>query len=228
MNEAGASAVVGAYASAICLDTDAIIPSREMKRVSKHGLAEGLFSGWRYLAGTDRSLDPLFVLNQPAYTGASILLAGSDFGCGSSREHAVWTLKEFGIRAIVAPGFGAIFHNNCVRNGLLPVVLPMATVQALADDCAGAPATHHGTAIFNNVEASFKYQVTPALLMSVWPRTMPGAAASTTLQAHRMAIYQKASGIDCTGQRAVAAINGVCPSADDSQAVLPVGLRHKF
>ncbi|WP_354684066.1 3-isopropylmalate dehydratase small subunit [Cupriavidus necator] len=125
----------------INIDTDAIIPSREMKRVSRDGLADGLFAGWRYLPGTDRSPDPSFVLNQPAYAGASILLAGGNFGCGSSREHAVWALKEFGIRAIVAPGFGAIFHNNCVRNGLLPVALPMATVQALADDCAAAPAT---------------------------------------------------------------------------------------
>lgn len=152
MNEAGASAVVGAYASAICLDTDAIIRSREMKRVSKHGLAEGLFAGWRYLAGTDRSPDPLFVLNQPAYTGTSILLAGSNIGCGSSREHAMWALKEFGIRAIVAPGFGAILHNNCVRNGLLPVVLPMETVQSLADDCAAAPATRQVTVDFQELE----------------------------------------------------------------------------
>ncbi|MGY2486117.1 3-isopropylmalate dehydratase small subunit [Cupriavidus sp. CP313] len=136
----------------INIDTDAIIPSREMKRVSKHGLAEGLFAGWRYLAGTDRSPDPSFVLNQPGYAGASILLAGSNFGCGSSREHAVWALKEYGIRAIVAPGFGAIFHNNCVRNGLLPVVLPMETVQALADDCAAAPATRQVTVDLERLE----------------------------------------------------------------------------
>lgn len=118
------------------IDTDAIIPSREMKRVSKVGLADGLFAGWRYVAGTARDPDPAFVLNQPAYAGASILLAGPNFGCGSSREHAAWALREFGIRAIVAPSFGVIFQNNCVRNGLLPVVLDAATVGALAGEAA--------------------------------------------------------------------------------------------
>lgn len=136
----------------INIDTDAIIPSREMKRVSKHGLAEGLFAGWRYLPGTERSPDPSFVLNQPGYAGASILLAGGNFGCGSSREHAVWALKEYGIRAIVAPGFGAIFHNNCVRNGLLPVALPMEAVQALADDSAPAPAVRQVTVDLDQLE----------------------------------------------------------------------------
>ena len=88
------------------IDTDAIIPSREMKRVSKHGLSEGLFAGWRYLDTDDRTPDPEFVLNKADYSGASILLAGPNFGCGSSREHAVWALKEFGIRCIIASGFG--------------------------------------------------------------------------------------------------------------------------
>lgn len=106
------------------IDTDAIIPSREMKQVSKQGLGDGLFAGWRYVGGSGRTPEPDFVLNQPAYAGASILLAGENFGCGSSREHAVWALKEFGIRAIVAVGFGSIFYNNCIRNGILPLVLP--------------------------------------------------------------------------------------------------------
>lgn len=130
------------------IDTDAIIPSREMKHVSKQGLAEGLFAGWRYLAGAGRSPDPAFVLNRLAYAGASILLAGGNFGCGSSREHAVWALKEYGIRAIVAPSFGAIFHNNCVRNGLLP----MEAVQALADDSAPAPAVRQVTVDLDQLE----------------------------------------------------------------------------
>ncbi len=121
----------------INVDTDAIIPSREMKRVSKTGLGEGLFAGWRYLEPGGREPNPDFVLNQPAYAGASILLAGVNFGCGSSREHAVWALKEYGIRAIVAPSFGAIFYNNCIRNGLLPVELPEHAVQALADASSG-------------------------------------------------------------------------------------------
>lgn len=80
------------------IDTDAIIPSREMKAVSKHGLGEGLFAGWRYLDPTRREPDPAFILNRTPYTQASILLAGRNFGCGSSREHAVWALKEFGVR----------------------------------------------------------------------------------------------------------------------------------
>ena len=117
----------------INVDTDAIIPSREMKRVSKTGLCDGLFAGWRYTTVGGREPDPTFVLNQPDYAGASILLARKNFGCGSSREHAVWALKEYGIRALVAPSYGAIFYNNCIRNGLLPVELPEHAVQALAD-----------------------------------------------------------------------------------------------
>ncbi len=122
------------------IDTDAIIPSREMKRVSKAGLGEGLFADERYSDAAARQLDPDFVLNQPDYTGCSILLAGPNFGCGSSREHAVWALREFGIRAIVAPSFGAIFANNCVRNGLLPVTLPEQEVEDIADWVLEAPA----------------------------------------------------------------------------------------
>ena len=114
------------------IDTDAIIPSREMKTVSKTGLADGLFAGWRYLDAAARRPDPAFVLNRPAQQGTSILLGGANFGCGSSREHAVWALKEYGIRAVIAPGFGAIFAGNCVRNGLLPVVLAEDRVAALA------------------------------------------------------------------------------------------------
>jgi 3-isopropylmalate/(R)-2-methylmalate dehydratase small subunit len=121
----------------INIDTDAIIPSREMKHVSKTGLGEGLFAGWRYREPGSREPNPGFVLNQPPYAGTSILLAGLNFGCGSSREHAVWALKEYGIRAIVAPSFGAIFYSNCIRNGLLPVELPEDAVQALADACTG-------------------------------------------------------------------------------------------
>ena len=121
------------------IDTDAIIPSREMKRVSKHGLGEGLFAGWRYLSQERREPDPDFVLNQPGYRGASILLGGANFGCGSSREHAVWALREYGIRAIVAPGFGTIFAGNCVRNGLLPLVLPAEVIAAIAAWVSAAP-----------------------------------------------------------------------------------------
>ena len=94
------------------VDTDAIIPSREMKRVSKEGLGEGMFAGWRYKELGSREPDPDFVLNKPEYQGASIILSGANFGCGSSREHAVWALKEFGIRSIMAPSFGIIFYTG--------------------------------------------------------------------------------------------------------------------
>ena len=117
------------------IDTDAIIPSREMKTVSKTGLAGGLFAGWRYVQA--REPEPDFVLNRPEQRGSSILLAGLNFGCGSSREHAGWALKEYGIRAIIAPSFGAIFAGNCVRNGLLPVVLKPEEVQALMEEAKG-------------------------------------------------------------------------------------------
>jgi 3-isopropylmalate/(R)-2-methylmalate dehydratase small subunit len=121
------------------VDTDAIIPSREMKSVSKRGLAEGLFAGWRYLAIGGREPDPGFVLNHPAYAGTRILLAGENFGCGSSREHAVWALEEFGIRAVIAPSFAPIFHGNCVRNGLLPVRLEAGAVARIAAAVAADP-----------------------------------------------------------------------------------------
>lgn len=124
----------------INIDTDAIIPSREMKRVSKKGLSDGLFANWRYSDVDARRENPDFVLNRPAYRRAVILLAGANFGCGSSREHAVWALREWGIRCIVAPSFGAIFQGNCVRNGILPVVLEEAVIQGLADQMAPAPA----------------------------------------------------------------------------------------
>jgi len=116
----------------INVDTDAVIPSREMKRVSKEGLGDGLFAGWRYTEPGSRNENPDFILNREPYRRAQILLSGDNFGCGSSREHAVWALAEWVIRAIITPGFGAIFYSNCVRNGILPVVLPDERVQALA------------------------------------------------------------------------------------------------
>jgi len=114
------------------VDTDAIIPSREMKGVSKSGLADGLFAGWRYLNERERIPDPNFVLNQPAYGGASILLGGENFGCGSSREHAVWALAEYGFRAVLAPSFAPIFENNCFRNGVLAARLSAEFVEHIA------------------------------------------------------------------------------------------------
>jgi 3-isopropylmalate/(R)-2-methylmalate dehydratase small subunit len=114
------------------VDTDAIIPSREMRSVAKSGLADGLFAGWRYRQVGGRDPNPDFVLNQPAYTGAQILLSGENFGCGSSREHAAWALLEYGIRAVLAPSFSPIFYSNCVRNGILPVRLSATAVAEVA------------------------------------------------------------------------------------------------
>lgn len=112
----------------INVDTDAIIPSREMKKVSKRGLSEGLFAGWRYLSNDSRELNPDFILNDPYYRDAQVMLSGDNFGCGSSREHAVWALHEYGIRVIIAPSFGGIFYKNCIRNGILPIVLGEDTI----------------------------------------------------------------------------------------------------
>lgn len=125
------------------VDTDAIIPSREMKRVSKTGLGVGLFAAWRYAdKGRDKSHNNAeFVLNQAGYQGASILLGGTNFGCGSSREHAVWALDDYGFRVLLAPSFGAIFKRNCARNGILAVELPAETIATLADYVAVDPAT---------------------------------------------------------------------------------------
>ena len=123
----------------INIDTDAIIPSREMKRVSKEGLAEGLFAGWRYEAPGSRDENPDFILNREPYRRAQILLSGINFGCGSSREHAVWALHEWGIRAVIAPSFGAIFQGNCVRNGIVPVVLDNSLVESLARQVEADP-----------------------------------------------------------------------------------------
>ncbi|MFD0888427.1 3-isopropylmalate dehydratase small subunit [Streptosporangium algeriense] len=113
------------------VDTDQIIPAVWLKQVSRTGFEKGLFSAWRE--------DPGFVLNDPAYQGASILVAGPDFGTGSSREHAVWALQQYGFRVVIAPRFADIFRNNSTKMGLLPVVLPAATVEALQAAAEGDP-----------------------------------------------------------------------------------------
>lgn len=120
------------------VDTDAIIPKQFLKSIHRTGFGPNLFDEWRYLdhgePGQDcstRPLNPDFVLNQPRYRDASILLTRRNFGCGSSREHAPWALADFGFRVLIAPSFADIFYNNCSKNGILPVVLPEDTVQAL-------------------------------------------------------------------------------------------------
>jgi 3-isopropylmalate/(R)-2-methylmalate dehydratase small subunit len=106
------------------VDTDQIIPKQFLKRIERAGFGQFLFYDWR--RGKDGAPDAAFVLNQPQYAGASVLVAGKNFGCGSSREHAVWALEDFGFRALIAPSFADIFANNCVKNGILTVVLSPA------------------------------------------------------------------------------------------------------
>ncbi|HLZ44969.1 MAG TPA: 3-isopropylmalate dehydratase small subunit [Gemmatimonadales bacterium] len=117
------------------VDTDQIIPKQFLKGVERTGYGPALFHDWRYLP--DGSPDPRFELNSPAAQGATILVAGPNFGCGSSREHAVWALADYGFRAIIAPSFADIFTSNCYRNGLLPVRLPAAQVDALIRSTEG-------------------------------------------------------------------------------------------
>ncbi|MHB1678305.1 MAG: 3-isopropylmalate dehydratase small subunit [Sulfuriferula sp.] len=128
------------------VDTDAIIPKQFLKSIQRSGFGPNLFDEWRYLdhgePGQDcstRPLNPEFVLNQPRYQGAQILLARENFGCGSSREHAPWALEDFGIRAVIAPSFADIFYNNCFKNGLLPIVLDAAIVDRLFAETAALP-----------------------------------------------------------------------------------------
>jgi 3-isopropylmalate/(R)-2-methylmalate dehydratase small subunit len=128
------------------VDTDAIIPKQFLKSIKRSGFGPNLFDEWRYLdrgePGIDnakRPLNPKFVLNEARYQGASILLARRNFGCGSSREHAPWALGDYGFRAVIAPSYADIFHNNCYKNGLLPIVLPEAQVDRLFADTAAFP-----------------------------------------------------------------------------------------
>jgi 3-isopropylmalate/(R)-2-methylmalate dehydratase small subunit len=111
------------------VDTDQIIPKQFLKAVVRSGLKAGLFFDWRLVP--DGSDNPDFVLNLPRYRGASILVTGANFGCGSSREHAVWALDDFGFRAVIAPSFADIFRNNCLKNGMLPIVLTLEQVAAI-------------------------------------------------------------------------------------------------
>ena len=128
------------------VDTDAIIPKQFLKSIRKTGFGQNLFDEWRYLDPgypgqdpTSRKPNPDFVLNQPRYQGASILLARKNFGCGSSREHAPWALDQFGFRAIIAPSYADIFFNNSFKNGLLPIVLNETQVAQLFDEAAAFP-----------------------------------------------------------------------------------------
>jgi len=126
------------------VDTDQIIPKQFLKSIHRSGFGPNLFDAWRYLdegqPGMDNSkrpLNPDFVLNQPRYQGASVLLARKNFGCGSSREHAPWALDQYGFRAVIAPSFADIFFNNCFKNGVLPIVLSEGDVDSLFQEVEG-------------------------------------------------------------------------------------------
>jgi 3-isopropylmalate/(R)-2-methylmalate dehydratase small subunit len=128
------------------VDTDAIIPKQFLKSIRKTGFGPNLFDEWRYLDKGEpgvpesaRKPNPDFVLNQPRYKGAKVLLARKNFGCGSSREHAPWAIDQYGFRCVIAPSFADIFFNNCFKNGLLPIVLPEAVVAQLFDEVAAFP-----------------------------------------------------------------------------------------
>ena len=128
------------------VDTDAIIPKQFLKSIKRSGFGPNLFDEWRYLDhgepdsdNSGRPLNPEFVLNQPRYQGARILLTRENFGCGSSREHAPWALLDFGFRVIMAPSFADIFYNNCFKNGILPIVLDAVSVEGLFKDVNATP-----------------------------------------------------------------------------------------
>ena len=128
------------------VDTDAIIPKQFLKSIKRSGFGVNLFDAWRYLDHGEPGMDararkpnPDFVLNQPRYKGASIMVARKNFGCGSSREHAPWALDDYGFRALIAPSYADIFYNNCFKNGLLPIVLPETQVDRIFHDVAAFP-----------------------------------------------------------------------------------------
>jgi len=159
------------------IDTDAIIPKQFLKSIRRSGFGPYLFDEWRYLDRgepemdcTNRPLNPDFILNQPIYHGAGILLTRENFGCGSSREHAPWALEDYGFRVIIAPSFADIFYNNCFKNGLLPIILDSATIDHLFKECKPGYTltvdlaeqtitTRFGEAIHFTIDASRKHRL---------------------------------------------------------------------
>jgi 3-isopropylmalate dehydratase small subunit len=146
------------------LDTDQIIPKQFLKRIDREGLGQGLFFDLRFdEAGKEK---PDFVLNRPAYAGVKMLIAGDNFGCGSSREHAPWALLDFGVRCVIAPSFADIFYNNCFQNGLLPIILPDDQVKALMDEAKGGnhlfSVDLEAQAVTAPSGARFSFQIDPA------------------------------------------------------------------
>jgi 3-isopropylmalate/(R)-2-methylmalate dehydratase small subunit len=149
------------------IDTDAIIPKQFLKSIKKSGFGPNLFDEWRYLdhgePGMDNSkrpINPDFILNNPKYSEAQILLTRRNFGCGSSREHAPWALEDFGFRAIIAPSFADIFYNNCFKNGILPVVLSNEVVDRLFEYTGNIVIDLHDQSVTTD-EHSFRFDVDP-------------------------------------------------------------------
>ncbi|MDC3360759.1 3-isopropylmalate dehydratase small subunit [Candidatus Thioglobus sp.] len=149
------------------IDTDAIIPKQFLKSIKKSGFGPNLFDEWRYLdhgePGMDNSkrpINPDFVLNNPKYSKAQILLTRRNFGCGSSREHAPWALEDFGFRAIIAPSFADIFYNNCFKNGILPVVLTSEIVDGLFEYTGNIVIDLHDQSVTTDTH-SFEFTVDP-------------------------------------------------------------------
>jgi 3-isopropylmalate dehydratase small subunit len=177
------------------LDTDQIIPKQFLKTVEREGLGKGLFFDLRFdEAGTPK---PDFVLNDPKYTGAGVLIAGDNFGCGSSREHAPWALLDYGVRCVVAPSFADIFYNNCFNNGLLPVALPEAQVRVLMAEAKGGNHVFsvdlEGQTVTAPSGAAFHFEIDPGrkekLLkgLDAIGETLQAAAAIDTYE-HRLAL----------------------------------------
>ena len=159
------------------VDTDQIIPASYLKRVSRTGFGDGLFAAWRE--------DPAFVLNQPRYAGATILIAGTDFGIGSSREHAVWALADYGFRAVIAPRFGDIFRTNATKAGLLPVRLPADAVSALHDAVEADPATQITVDLADRTVS--------------WPAPGPGRGLSAPFEIDDYTRWRLIEGLDDIG-----------------------------
>jgi 3-isopropylmalate/(R)-2-methylmalate dehydratase small subunit len=132
---------IAAHLPMINVDTDMIIPKQYLKTIKRTGLGEGLFAELRYNESGEKRED--FILHQAPYTEAKILIAGENFGCGSSREHAPWALLDFGFRCIIAPSFADIFYNNCFKNGILPIVLPKGEIEKLIDDASRGDNARH-------------------------------------------------------------------------------------
>jgi 3-isopropylmalate/(R)-2-methylmalate dehydratase small subunit len=157
------------------IDTDQIIPTEYLKSIKKFGFGDFLFDGWRYLdagrldmTSDDRSKNHDFILNKEPFTNSAILLTRDNFGCGSSREHAVWALRDFGFKAVIASSFGDIFYNNCFKNSVLPIVLTKKEINHLFEICSTSPTSFQIDLVKKNIkfdgESSYSFNVKDSLL----------------------------------------------------------------